>query len=153
MTSETLTTEARATPVRDLLRAPERLVPDWLIALTCRLGIAGVFFLSARTKVDGVITLKEQTFTLFQYEYNLPLLAPDIAAYLATYAEHILSIALALGIMTRLSAVGLLVMTLVIQVFVYPDAWPTHLVWAGPLLYLIGRGGGALSVDRVLRIP
>lgn len=148
-----MTTETRATPVRDLLRAPERFVPDWLIALTCRLGIAGVFFLSARTKVDGVITLKEQTFTLFQYEYNLPLLPPDIAAYLATYAEHILSIALVLGIMTRLSAVGLLVMTLVIQVFVYPDAWPTHLVWAGPLLYLIGRGGGALSVDRVLRIP
>lgn len=153
MTTETMTTETRATPVRDLLRAPERFVPDWLIALTCRLGIAGVFFLSARTKVDGVITLKEQTFTLFQYEYNLPLLPPDIAAYLATYAEHILSIALVLGIMTRLSAVGLLVMTLVIQVFVYPDAWPTHLVWAGPLLYLIGRGGGALSVDRVLRIP
>lgn len=153
MTTETMTTETRATPLRDLLRAPERFVPDWLIALTCRLGIAGVFFLSARTKVDGVITLKEQTFTLFQYEYNLPLLPPNIAAYLATYAEHILSIALVLGIMTRLSAVGLLVMTLVIQVFVYPDAWPTHLVWAGPLLYLIGRGGGALSVDRVLRIP
>lgn len=153
MTTETMTTELRASPICDLLRAPERFVPDWLIALTCRLGIAGVFFLSARTKVDGVITLKEQTFTLFQYEYNLPLLPPDIAAYLATYAEHILSIALVLGIMTRLSAVGLLVMTLVIQVFVYPDAWPTHLIWAGPLLYLIGRGGGALSVDRVLRIP
>lgn len=153
MTTETMTTETRATPVRDLLRAPEQFVPDWLLAFTCRLGIAGVFFLSARTKVDGVITLKDQTFTLFQYEYNLPLLPPDVAAYLATYAEHILSIALVLGIMTRLSAVGLLVMTLVIQVFVYPDAWPTHLVWAGPLLYLIGRGGGALSVDRLLRIP
>jgi putative oxidoreductase len=153
MTSEAVTQETRATPIRDLLRAPERLVPEWLIALLCRLGIAGVFFLSARTKVDGVITLKEQTFTLFQYEYNLPLLPPDVAAYLATYAEHILSIALVLGLMTRLSALGLLGMTLVIQVFVYPDAWPTHLVWAGPLIYLIGRGGGALSVDRLLRIP
>lgn len=153
MTSEGITQETNATPIRDLLRAPERLVPEWLIALPCRLGIAGVFFLSARTKVDGVITLKEQTFTLFQYEYNLPLLPPDIAAYLATYAEHIFSIALVLGIMTRLSALGLLGMTLVIQVFVYPDAWPTHLVWAGPLIYLIGRGGGLLSVDRLLRIP
>jgi putative oxidoreductase len=153
MTSEAVTQETRATPIRDLLRAPEQLVPEWLIALLCRLGIAGVFFLSARTKVDGVITLKEQTFTLFQYEYNLPLLPPDVAAYLATYAEHILSIALVLGLMTRLSALGLLGMTLVIQVFVYPDAWPTHLVWAGPLIYLIGRGGGALSVDRLLRIP
>jgi putative oxidoreductase len=153
MTSEAVTRETSATPIRDLLRAPERLVPEWLIALLCRLGIAGVFFLSARTKVDGIITLKEQTFTLFQYEYNLPLLPPDAAAYLATYAEHVLSIALVLGIMTRLSALGLLGMTLVIQVFVYPDAWPTHLVWAGPLIYLIGRGGGALSIDRLLRIP
>ena len=153
MTSEAVTQETSATPIRDLLRAPERLVPEWLIALLCRLGIAGVFFLSARTKVDGMITLKEQTFTLFQYEYNLPLLPQDAAAYLATYAEHVLSIALVLGIMTRLSALGLLGMTLVIQVFVYPDAWPTHLVWAGPLIYLIGRGGGALSIDRLLRIP
>ena len=153
MTSEAVTQETSAPPIRDLLRAPERLVPEWLIALLCRLGIAGVFFLSARTKVDGIITLKEQTFTLFQYEYNLPLLPPDAAAYLATYAEHVLSIALVLGIMTRLSALGLLGMTLVIQVFVYPDAWPTHLVWAGPLIYLIGRGGGALSIDRLLRIP
>ena len=153
MTSEAVTRETSATPIRDLLRAPERLVPEWWIALLCRLGIAGVFFLSARTKVDGFITLKEQTFTLFQYEYNLPLLPPDAAAYLATYAEHVLSIALVLGIMTRLSALGLLGMTLVIQVFVYPDAWPTHLVWAGPLIYLIGRGGGALSIDRLLRIP
>jgi putative oxidoreductase len=153
MTSEAVTRETSATPIRDLLRAPERLVPEWLIALLCRLGIAGVFFLSARTKVEGIITLKEQTFTLFQYEYNLPLLPPDAAAYLATYAEHVLSIALVLGIMTRLSALGLLGMTLVIQVFVYPDAWPTHLVWAGPLIYLIGRGGGALSIDRLLRIP
>lgn len=153
MTSEAVTRETSATPIRDLLRAPERLVPEWLIALLCRLGIAGVFFLSARTKVEGIITLKEQTFTLFQYEYNLPLLPPDAAAYLATYAEHVLSIALVLGIMTRLSALGLLGMTLVIQVFVYPDAWPTHLVWAAPLIYLIGRGGGALSIDRLLRIP
>lgn len=148
-----MTAEARPNPYVTVLRAPEQLIPDWLIALVCRLGIAGVFFLSARTKVDGVITLKEQTFTLFAYEYNVPLLPPEIAAYLATYAEHILSIALVLGLLTRISALGLVVMTLVIQIFVYPDAWPTHLVWAGPLLYLVGRGGGAISVDRLLRIP
>jgi len=148
-----MTPAERPNTVLELLRAPDRLVPEWLIALVCRLGIAGVFFLSARTKVDGVITLKEETFTLFRYEYNLPLLPPEIAAYLATYAEHILSIALAVGLMTRLSAAGLMVMTLVIQTFVYPDAWPTHLVWAGPMIYLIGRGGGALSADRALRIP
>lgn len=153
MTTDTMTPAERPNTVLELLRAPDRLVPEWLIALVCRLGIAGVFFLSARTKVDGVITLKEETFTLFRYEYNLPLLPPEVAAYLATYAEHILSIALAVGLMTRLSAGGLMVMTLVIQTFVYPDAWPTHLVWAGPMIYLIGRGGEALSIDRALRIP
>jgi len=63
------------------------------------------------------------------------------------------SILIALGLFTRLSAGALLVMTLVIEVFVYPDAWPTHLSWAGLLLYLIGRGAGPLSLDRVLRIP
>lgn len=153
MTTDTTTPPARSNPLIAILRAQDALVPTWLIALLCRLGVAGVFFLSARTKVDGLITLREETFTLFTYEYNVPLLPPEIAAYLATYAEHALSIALALGLLTRLSALGLLFMTLVIQLFVYPDAWPTHLVWAGPLVYLLGRGGGALSLDRLLRIP
>lgn len=153
MTTDTIALPARSNPLIAILRAPDALVPTWLIALLCRLGVAGVFFLSARTKVDGLITLREETFTLFTYEYNVPLLPPEIAAYLATYAEHALSIALALGLLTRLSALGLLFMTLVIQLFVYPDAWPTHLVWAGPLVYLLGRGGGALSLDRLLRIP
>jgi putative oxidoreductase len=143
----------RANPILALLRAPDALIPEWLIALVCRFGVAAVFFLSARTKVDGVITLKEETFVLFAYEYNVPLLPPDIAAYLATYAEHAFSILLVLGLLTRISGAGLLGMTLVIQLFVYPDAWPTHLSWAGPMLYLLARGGGALSLDRVLKIP
>jgi putative oxidoreductase len=54
--------------------------------------------------------------------------------------------------LTRLSALALLGMTAVIQVFVYPDAWPTHLTWAGLLLYLIGRGAGPLSFDRLFAI-
>ena len=76
MTTDTMTPAERPNTILELLRAPDRLVPEWLIALVCRFGIAGVFFLSARTKVDGVITLKEETFTLFRYEYNLPLLPP-----------------------------------------------------------------------------
>lgn len=148
-----MTTDAKPNPFHALLRVPEQFIPEWLIALVCRLGIAGVFFLSARTKVDGLITVKEQTFTLFTYEYHVPLLPPEVAAYLATYAEHVLSIMLALGLLTRISALGLMFMTLVIQLFVYPDAWPTHLVWAGPMLYLLGRGGGAASLDRLLRLP
>jgi len=140
-------------PLLSLLRFPNEAIPDWLIALVCRCGVSGVFFLSARTKVEGLITLRPETFTLFTYEYNVPLLPPDLAAYLATYAEHAFSILLALGLLTRISAAGLIGMTLVIQVFVYPDAWPTHLTWAGPLLYLLARGGGALSIDRVLKLP
>ena len=144
---------ARSNPVLSLLRAPDAIIPEWLIALVCRFGIAGVFFLSARTKVEGLITLKPETFTLFTYEYHVPLLPPDIAAYLATYAEHLFSILLVLGLLTRVSAAGLIGMTLVIQLFVYPDAWPTHLSWAGPMLYLLARGGGALSLDRALKLP
>lgn len=145
--------EARTNPVIALLRAPNAIIPEWLIALVCRFGVAAVFFLSARTKVEGLITLKPETFTLFTYEYNVPILPPEIAAYLATYAEHAFSILLVLGLLTRISAAALLGMTLVIQLFVYPDAWPTHLSWAGPMLYLLARGGGALSLDRALKLP
>lgn len=145
--------EARTNPVIALLRAPDVIIPEWLIALVCRFGVAAMFFLSARTKVEGLITLKPETFTLFTYEYNVPLLPPEIAAYLATYAEHAFSILLVLGLLTRISSAGLIGMTLVIQLFVYPDAWPTHLSWAGPMLYLLARGGGALSLDRALKLP
>ena len=131
----------------------ERLTPPWLLGLVVRFGIAAIFFLSGRTKVDGLLHIKDTTFYLFMTDYKLPLIPPVEGAYMATYAEHIFSILLALGLFTRLSAGALLGMTLVIEVFVYPDAWPTHLSWAGLLLYLIGRGAGAVSLDRVLRIP
>jgi putative oxidoreductase len=80
----------------------------------------------------------------------VPLVAPEVAAHLAAYAEHLFPLLLALGLCTRLSALALLGMTAVIQVFVYPDAWATHLSWAGLLLLLIGRGGGALALDRAI---
>jgi putative oxidoreductase len=73
-----------------------------------------------------------------------------VAAHLATYAEHLFPLLLVLGLCTRLSALALLGMTAVIQVFVYPQAGITHLWWAAPLLYLAGRGGGAFGLDRVL---
>lgn len=128
-----------------LARIPESL---WL--LVCRFGIGAIFFLSGRTKVDGLLTLKDSTYTLFEYEYALPLIPSDIAAHLATYAEHAFPILLALGLFTRLGALGLLGMTATIQIFVYPDAWPTHLSWAAILLPIIARGPGALSLDRLL---
>lgn len=122
-------------------------VPDALLLLIARLGIAAVFFRSGRLKVDGLLTLKSSTYDLFAYEYALPLIPSDLAARLATLAEHALPILLVLGLGTRLSALGLLFMTLVIQVFVYPVAWPTHLSWAALLLPLLVRGGGTISLD------
>ncbi|HVH37802.1 MAG TPA: DoxX family protein [Sphingomicrobium sp.] len=123
------------------------------LLLVQRLGIAGVFFFSGRTKVDGLLTVNDTAFELFRTDYALPLVKPEIAAYAATYSEHLFPVLLVLGLFTRLSALALLGMTLVIEVFVYPDAWPTHLSWAGLLLPLIALGGGKLSLDRFLKIP
>lgn len=130
----------------------QRLLGDDLLALGSRSAIAAIFFLSGRTKVEGVLTLTDSAYELFRTEYRLPLLSPELTAHLAAYAEHLLPLLLALGLFTRASALALLGMTLVIQLFVYPDAWPTHLSWAALLLYLAGRGGGRLALDRVLRI-
>jgi putative oxidoreductase len=129
------------------------LIPEWLLLLLARLAVASVFWLSGRTKVDGVLTIRDSTYTLFAEEYKVPLLPSDVAAHLATYAEHLFPILLILGLLTRLSAAALFMMTLVIQIFVYPDAWPTHLTWAALLLLLVARGGGAVSLDHPLRIP
>ena len=129
-----------------------RLVPDDLLALASRVAITAIFWLSGRTKVEGLLMVTDSAYELFRTEYKLPLLAPELAAHLAAYAEHLFPVLLVLGLFTRLSALSLLGMTLVIQVFVYPSAWPTHLSWAALLLYLVGRGGGKLSLDRLLRL-
>jgi putative oxidoreductase len=130
----------------------QRLLGESFLCLVARIGIAATFFLSGRTKVEGFLTITPSTYELFRTEYRLPLLPPQIAAHLATYAEHLFPLLLVLGLCTRLSALALLGMTTVIEVFVYPDAWPTHLVWAGLLLWLIGRGAGNWSLDRALGI-
>jgi putative oxidoreductase len=136
-------------------RFAERLsgwVGDSLLALCARIALGAIFFLSGRTKVEGFLTVSEGAYTLFREEYKVPLLPPELAAHLATYAEHLLPMLLVLGLFTRLSALGLLGMTAVIQLFVYPDAWPTHLSWAMLALYLAGRGAGAASLDNLLRV-
>jgi putative oxidoreductase len=129
-----------------------RLITHSFLALVTRFGIASIFFLSGRTKVTGFLTLTDSTYSLFATEYKLPLVPSDIAAHLGTYSEHLFPILLVLGLFTRFSAFALLGMTTVIEVFVYPDAWPTHLSWAGLLLYLIARGGGVVSIDHKLGI-
>jgi putative oxidoreductase len=125
------------------------LSPSFLL-LVQRLGIASVFFLSARTKVEGWFTIRDSTFELFRTDYVLPIIPPVPAAYLATFNEHVFSVLLALGLATRFSALMLLGMTAVIEIFVYPDAWSTHLSWAGLLLPLIAMGGGRISLDRLI---
>lgn len=121
-----------------------------LLALGARAALAGVFLLSGRTKVEGLLSVTDTAVSLFEDEYRLPLLPPDMAAHLAAYAEHAFPVLLVLGLGTRLSAAALLGMTLVIQIFVYPAAWPTHLSWATLLLYLVGRGGGRWTLDHLL---
>ena len=131
--------------------AARTILPFDLLLLVDRLSIAAIFFLSGRTKVEGVLTITPATYDLFSTEYALPLLPSDVAAVMGTAAEHVFPILLVLGLGTRLSAMALLLMTLVIEIFVYPDAWPTHLSWAAILLPLIARGGGIWSVDALLR--
>ncbi|XRD81690.1 DoxX family protein [Dyella halodurans] len=126
-------------------------LPDALLLLVARLGIASVFFQSGRTKVEGFLTIKPSTYDLFASEYHLPLISPEWAARLATGAEHLFPVLLVLGLFSRVSALALLGMTTVIEIFVYPDAWPTHLSWAGLLLPIIASGGGKWSLDHVLR--
>ncbi len=127
-------------------------VSDSLLSVCARLALGAIFFLSGRTKVEGFLNVTESAYALFRDEYRLPLVPPEIAAHLAAYAEHLLPALLVLGLFTRLSALGLLGMTVVIEVFVYPDAWPTHLSWAALALYLAGRGAGPVSLDHALRI-
>jgi putative oxidoreductase len=145
-------TQGRASSSRRALgNVLQRLLPSDLLLFVARMGISAIFFLSGRTKVEGLLTIKESTYTLFRSEYALPLIPPDIAAHLATYTEHLCPILLVLGLCTRPAAAVLLGMTAVIEIFVYPDAWPTHLSWAGLLLPLIANGAGAWSLDRLLR--
>lgn len=127
-----------------------RLLPDSVLLLVARLGVASIFFLSGRTKVDGLLTITDSTYYLFETDYKLPLVPPHIAAHAATYSEHLFPILLVLGLGSRVAALALLGMTTVIEVFVYPDAWPTHLSWAGLLLPIIAKGPGAFSLDALL---
>jgi len=130
------------------------LLPS-LVQLILRFGLAGIFWTSARTKVEGMLTVSDNTIYLFAEEYRLPLLSPDIAAHLATYAEHLFPMLLAIGLGTRFAALGLLAMTLVIQLFVYPDAFfSTHLGWMAMALAIIFHWPGNLPFDKhSLRAP
>jgi putative oxidoreductase len=125
-------------------------IPQDGVSLALRIFPAMVFWQSGRTKVEGLFTIKDSTWFLFKEEFALPLIPSDLAAVLATTAEHVLPALMILGLFTRFAALGLLIMTAVIQIFVYPDAWVTHGLWGAALLALIARGPGRVSVDNLL---
>ena len=143
---------ARRSPFALFAGLAERALPMSLLLLVQRLGIAAVFFQSGRTKVDGWFTLTDGTFELFRTDYALPFIPPVAAAYAATISEHLFPILLVLGLFSRYAALALFGMTMVIEIFVYPDAWPTHLRWAGLMLPIIALGGGRFSLVSLLKI-
>ncbi|MGC5702890.1 DoxX family protein [Pseudomonas sp. NFXW11] len=148
--------------VNRIIQGFER-IPYSLIAFVARFSIAAVFWKSGQTKVEGLAIdlvsgtfelgwprLADSTIPLFQSEYHVPLLAPEVAAHLAAFAEHFFPVLILLGLATRFSALALLGMTLTIQLFVYPDAYPTHGTWLAIFLLLMARGPGVLSLDHLL---
>ncbi len=135
-------------------------IPNTLLAFLARFSIAAVFWKSGQTKVQGFEVdivngdftlgwprLSDSVVDLFRDEYRLPLVPPEMAAIMAAVAEHLLPVLILLGLATRLSALGLLGMTMTIQLLVYPGAYPTHGTWAAVLLYLMVHGPGKLSLD------
>jgi len=126
-------------------------LPAEIPLLAVRIFPAAVFWASGRTKVDG-LSIKASTFALFEDIYAIPLVPPHLAAIMASVAEHVFPILLVLGLATRLSALALLGMTLVIQTFVFPEAWMTHGLWAAAFLTVIKFGPGRISLDRVFRL-
>lgn len=138
-------------------------LPESPIAFLGRFSVAAVFWQSGQTKIEGLALnlvtgefepglprLAPSAVDLFRDEYRLPWLSPELAATLAAVGEHTLPLLLLLGLGTRVAALGLLVMTAVIQFLVYPGAYATHGVWAAVLLWLMVRGPGAWSIDHLI---
>ena len=129
-----------------LCAVPSR-IPDWFLQLGARVAVAPLFFISGRGKVAG-FTVTDSTIFLFEHEFGLPM--PVVAAHLAALAENLLPIALVVGFATRLSALALFVMTIVIQ-FVYPGGfWNHHILWFFLLLFIMARGPGCISLDHLI---
>lgn len=144
---------AITSPYNRLVEALSATWVDAIMLLFVRLSLAGIFWRSGRTKVDegSWLSVSDTAKFLFEEEYKGVPLPAELSAYLATYAEHLFPILLVVGLFTRLSALALLGMTMVIQIFVYPEAWwSVHMIWVALALVLITRGGGHLSADQLL---
>jgi len=148
MTSSASDTRAAAPPggLCGIMLARLNAVPYWVLAIALRLAVATIFWNSAMTKLANWDT----ALSLFAEEYKVPLLPPEVAAYMAAGIELAAPVLLVLGLLTRPTALVLLGMTAVIEIFVYPMAWPTHLQWTAMLLVLLCRGPGKVSLDHLL---
>ena len=119
-------------------------IPDWFIGLFARIAIAPTFFISGQLKVEG-FTVTDSTIFLFEHEFGLPM--PVVAAHLAALAENVLPVLLVVGLATRLSAIALFVMTIVIQMVAPGGFWNFHILWFFVLLFIAARGPGGVSLD------
>lgn len=150
-----MSTVTLPTPQSPLMQLAARIIgllesiPYSFLGLAARIFPAAVFWQSGQTKIDGW-HLNDSAIALFQDEYKLPLVDPTAAAYAAAFAEHFFPILLLLGLGSRLAAFSLLIMTSIIEIFVYPGAWPTHGVWATCFLLVITRGPGLVSLDHLI---
>ena len=130
----------------DMLRTSAQRFPLSILELGMRVAVGATFFRSGMTKLQSFDT----AIALFRDEYRLPLLPPEIAAYMGTTVELTAPVLLVLGIGARFGAAALLFMTMTIQLLVYPENWPEHLMWASILAYVLSRGAGKLSIDRFI---
>jgi putative oxidoreductase len=131
-----------------LMRAIHELerIPYALIALIARAATFSVFLRSGLVKLSDW----NSTLLLFQNEYRVPVLPPPLAAYMAASLELGCSTLILLGLATRVSVLLLFGMITVIQIFVYPSAWPDHIQWAAFMFILLARGPGVISIDAVI---
>lgn len=160
---------SRPAPIAGAIRVMDHAIalfsriPHSAIALLARFSLAMTFWLSGQTKIEGLVLdpisrtvelgwpwISDSALELFRSEYALPLIPPELAAPMAAIAEHVLPLLLLVGLASRFSAFALLVMTLVIQVFVYPSAFATHGLWAALMLYLMAKGPGVVSLDHLV---
>jgi len=135
------------TPAKQLLQIRSWLeaIPYWVLAVPLRFGVAWIFWNSAQVKLINW----DRTLLLFSEEYQVPVLPPELAANLALAIELVAPVLLVLGFLTRPIVLVLLGMTATIQIFVYPEAWPTHLQWTAMMLVLLSRGAGMFSLDHL----
>jgi putative oxidoreductase len=148
MNSPSASTSARSSALDFAAHALRWLdaVPYTVLAIPLRLAVATVFWNSGMTKLANW----DAALALFIDEYKVPLLPPDVATYIAATIELTTPVLLLLGLATRPAAAVLLGMVTLIEIFVYPQAWPTHIQWGAMLLVLLCRGAGKLSIDHLL---